>query len=600
MKTAIIALFYAFSSAAVATAFHIYCGIAFGSLRANAAPATRDLRVEPISRWPERNQRWALVIGVDQYKDAQIGPLRGAANDAKTLAEALIQHAGFAPEQVILLATDQPEERQPTRVNILRRLSNLSHVVPTNGLLLVFFAGHGMERNGQAFLLPSDAQINNDLAFLEETGLSVTKLHEKIRATHVEQVIVLLDACRNDPVGRSGTPNVMSTAYVDAFKFDVLNREVKAFATMYAAQVGQKAYEYAEKKQGYFTWAVVEGLKGAAADEKGRVTLANLTRYVEEIVPKLIGVDLGFVSPQSPFTEIAGYRATDLVVAFATRGGSEPNLPIPVSEPSPPELAVKESSRRPYLNPRDQLQYIWVPPGDFDMGCAPKDADCQHNEKPQHHVFLQKGFYITESPVTVSAFKRFAAATGRPMPPEPGFSNGKLSIPAFNPGWSLEDHPIVNVGWAEAQQYCEWIGGRLPFESEWEYSAKGGHNNTRYPWGDTISREHANYGRVSCCGGQAEAEDRWDYTSPVARFPSNGFGLFDMTGNVYQWVADWFHADYYGSSPTIDPKGPPKGEYRIARGGSWSDRPSYLRVSNRYVVPQRARNHYIGFRCAID
>ena len=120
-------------------------------------------RTETVIALPAQAKRWALDIGVDQYRDSQISSLKGAANDARTLAAALVKYAGFPRDQVILLATDQPEERQPTRINILRRLSNLAAVVPQDGLLLVSFAGHGMERQGRAFLIPSDAQLSDDI-----------------------------------------------------------------------------------------------------------------------------------------------------------------------------------------------------------------------------------------------------------------------------------------------------------------------------------------------------------------------------------------------------------------------------------------------------
>jgi uncharacterized caspase-like protein len=233
----------------------------------------RDLVVQPITRWPASAKRWALVIGVDRYRDKQISPLHGATNDAKSLTEALVRYAGFPSDQVILLASDQPEEREPTRVNILRRLANLTSLVPKDGLLLVSFAGHGIQRGGQAFLMPADAQISNDIRFLEETALSVTHMHEWIRAIEASQVIIILDACRNDPVGRTDAPNPLTEAYTKAFNFDVRNREVKAFATFYATDVGQRAYEYSEKNQGYFTWAFVQGLMGEAANERGEVTI---------------------------------------------------------------------------------------------------------------------------------------------------------------------------------------------------------------------------------------------------------------------------------------------------------------------------------------
>ena len=311
---------------------------------AQAQTDNRSLRVQPsghVAEWPGNAKRWALVIGVDNYKDGQIGSLKGAGNDAKALAAALVRYAGFPSDQVILLATNQPEERQPTRVNILRRLSNLAAVVPKDGLLLIAFAGHGMERNGQAFLLPMDAQIADDISFLEETAISVTRLTDRIRATGVGQVVVLLDACRNDPTGRADAANPLTEAYTRGFNFDVRNREVTAFATLYATGIGHRAYEYTEKRQGYFTWALIDGLKGGAANERGEVTLARLVSHVQEMVPKQVAIDLGAGKQQRPFAVVEGYKADELVIAVA---GRESSIAAKPAETSPTDPAAVELS----------------------------------------------------------------------------------------------------------------------------------------------------------------------------------------------------------------------------------------------------------------
>jgi Caspase domain len=270
---------------------------------------------EPVKALPGKVKRYALVIGVDQYADTQITTLGGASNDAKALSQALIQYAAFPSEQVTLLASDQPAERQPTRGNILRRLSNMAAVVPPDGLLLISFAGHGIEREGQAFLLPSDAQVSNDVDLLEQTAINVTTIKDRVKKIGVGQVLMILDACRNDPVGRANADNPLTTAYTRGFNFDLRNREVKAFATLYATEVGHRAYEYKEKKQGYFTWVLVEALRGGAANEKGEVTLSGLVKYLQERVPKRVLQDLGTGKEQKPFAVVEGYRADELVIA---------------------------------------------------------------------------------------------------------------------------------------------------------------------------------------------------------------------------------------------------------------------------------------------
>lgn len=289
-----------------------------------------------VSQWPGSTRRWALVIGVDHYSDAQIGPLFGSSNDATALANTLVQYAGFPRDQVILLASNQPEERRPTLGNILTRLSNLARLVPKDGLLLLSFAGHGIERNDEAFLLPADARMSDNVRVLQATALGVRALKEWIREMGVRQVVMLLDACRNDPTaGRATTPNLMSDAFRRSFAMDEVNRDVEAFAVLHATKVGQRAYEYSEMRQGYFTWAVVEGLKGKAADGNGQVTLASLERYVQETVPRRISIDLGPDKDQRPFAEIRGYKAGELVIATAKAAGADT---------VPPFMAATEAS----------------------------------------------------------------------------------------------------------------------------------------------------------------------------------------------------------------------------------------------------------------
>jgi hypothetical protein len=291
--------------------------------------AERKVVVHPaVAELPARPKRYALVVGVDDYADAQIGALGGAADDARLLAGALVERAGFPAEQVILLASGEPPERQPTRGQILRRLSNLAATVPRDGLLLFSFAGHGIERGGRAFLLPSDAQLNGDVELLEQTAVEADWVRKRIEASGVRQVLMLLDACRDDPGGgRSAAANALTETYRRAFNFELRNRGVEAFATVYATAVGGRAYESAEKGHGYFTWALVEGLRGGAADARGEVTLAGLLKYVQESVPRRVALDLGPGRDQRPFADISGYRADDLVLAVT--GGAKPPEVLP-------------------------------------------------------------------------------------------------------------------------------------------------------------------------------------------------------------------------------------------------------------------------------
>jgi Flp pilus assembly protein TadD len=278
-------------------------------------PAPARPTAAGISAWPDKTKRWALVIGVDNYSEQQISKLSGGANDARALALALVQNAGFPATQVILLASDQPPQLQPRRSTILRYLANMRGQIPKDGLLLFSFAGHSIERGGHSYLLPSDALAIDDPSLLEDTAVNVNRVKELIRATGVTQVLLVLDAWRNDPTpSRSNADNPMSLNFSKSFGLDLDSRALSAFATLYATGVGQRAYEYGVKKQGYFTSALIGALAGEAANDKGEVTLGNLLRYIQENVPKSVQRDLGPDKQQTPLAILGGYRADELVI----------------------------------------------------------------------------------------------------------------------------------------------------------------------------------------------------------------------------------------------------------------------------------------------
>ena len=173
-------------------------------------------------------------------------------------------------------------------------------------------------------------------------------------------------------------------------------------------------------------------------------------------------------------------------------------------------------------NPNDGRDYVWIPPGRFEMGCVPGHNLCKDDEKPRHTVTITKGFWMGQTEVTVGAYRRFVNATRGRMPSEPNFNSGRLN----------EQQPIVKVDWDTARAYCEWAGGELPTEAEWEYAARGGKEGLIYPNGNELTRQDA---RFSGAG--------WGPTA-VGQFPPNGYGLHDMAGNAWEWVADGYEASY--------------------------------------------------------
>ncbi len=257
------------------------------------------------------------------------------------------------------------------------------------------------------------------------------------------------------------------------------------------------------------------------------------------------------------------------------------------------------------VNPRDGLEYAWIPPGEYWMGCSGDDDLCEEIERPRHKVRLTKGFWIGRREVSVRAYQRYTKSTKRKMPPKPnetpfaelrkkkkGWSRAIAEAFDSGPG-QKQGRPIVSVTHAEAAAYCEFAEGRLPTEAEWEYAARGGQSDWRYPWGDELTHEQANYGNVA-------GRDRWRYTAPVGSFEHNGYGLYDMAGNVWEWCSDWEDGNYFLNTPAEDPQGPDQGDAKIIRGGSWGFGPRYLRVCARAMADPASRGDGVGFRCVVE
>jgi len=221
-------------------------------------------------------------------------------------------------------------------------------------------------------------------------------------------------------------------------------------------------------------------------------------------------------------------------------------------------------------------EMILIPAGEFLMG---SDTDGDHS--PAHEIHLDS-FYLDDHEVTNAEYFEFCRATKHRLPEFWG-------IEARRSGPNFPNHPVVGVSWQDASDYADWRGKRLPTEAEWEYAARGGLVGSNFPLGDTLSPEDANFEQS---GSKRPVE--------VGTYAPNGLGFFDMSGNVFEWTADRYDAEYYAESQTANPQGPEAGRFRVIRGGGWHSGPFCNRVYYRNALPPNWVDFALGFRCAMD
>ena len=248
-------------------------------------------------------------------------------------------------------------------------------------------------------------------------------------------------------------------------------------------------------------------------------------------------------------------------------------------------LVVNESNRGKDNQGRDDAPMVLISAGEFLMGSVRMEAG--EDEKPQRSIFLN-AFSIDLYEVTVEQYYRFVQATGQQIPKYWDQVIDEVSRAQFG------TKPVVGVSWFDAFAYCKWVGKRLPTEAEWEKAARGVDGRI-FPWGnDAPGKKSANFHQKLTELVYAEL------LTPAGTFERGRSvdGLFDMAGNVWEWVNDWYSQDYYRMGPLKNPRGPSQGFVKVLRGGSWKSKPKHLRTENRRDFSPNRREPDLGFRCA--
>jgi formylglycine-generating enzyme required for sulfatase activity len=262
------------------------------------------------------------------------------------------------------------------------------------------------------------------------------------------------------------------------------------------------------------------------------------------------------------FSIVAAWRSHRARVDGATAPGLNSTSSAQTSQPL--------AKQRTWVNPSDGQSYVWIPAGRFTMGCSESDSECSDDEEPTHPVSIEKGFWLGQTEVTLAAYRKYAeqhhatAASGD------------------------DDTPATGVSWAEAKKYCATVGGRLPTEAEWEYAARGGNPQAYYDVVPEIAWYAANSG---------------DAPHPVGKKKPNAFGLYDVLGNVREWVLDRYYNKYdLTAAATGDNVEQPlaSNATAVARGGFWASEPAAIRVSHRSQLETDTADPTTGWRCASD
>ncbi|MGB2614610.1 MAG: SUMF1/EgtB/PvdO family nonheme iron enzyme [Phycisphaerae bacterium] len=525
------------------------------ALFATAAPSA-----EPASEPKPEGDRWALLIGINEYQAA--GRLQFCREDAQALGKVLVERGGFNPDRVVVLADGgaKPED-WPTRGNIRRRIEQFSRLTEADDTVLVFFSGHGMMVGGKGYLMAVDS--DRDPA----NSISLDWVKERLATGKAKTKLLVLDVCH---AGSAKDVGGLAPSLVGIAGLTVL-------ASCAADEI---SYVEEEAKSGVFAGRLVEGLAGAAdADGDKVVTVAELHAFVKRSMKdwclKTGKTQRPFVAPETPPPVALAYaRGKPFVRPSALR--------VPegfrAAEGTQAEPYTKTGWAKEIVHEATGIELVFIPVGEFLMGSPASEAQ-RNDDETQHRVIISRPFYLGKYEVTQGEWQRVMGSNP---------SNFKGS----------DRLPVEQVSWDDCQAFLRKAGGglRLPTEAEWEYACRAG-TTTPFHTGATISPSEANYNGNYIYGGVAKGAFR-QKTTEVGSFRPNAWGLFDMHGNVWEWCADWY-GDYLGGAVT-DPMGPASGTGRVLRGGSWFGRPRGCRSARRFRFSPGYRFSFLGFRVALD
>ena len=575
----------------------------------------------------------ALVIGIDNYA-AGWPRLGQAVKDARKIARAL-EAQGF--EVILKTDLDSRSLRQTFEDFFIDKGKD------KDARLFVWFAGHGhTDERGEGYLIPTDGVLERDRSRFRRTALSLRRFGEFVRLADSKHVFTIFDSCFAGTifnVARAAPPPQITR---------ITTRPVRQFLT--SGDAGQTVSD-----DGTFAKLFVEALQGerrADGNRDGYITASEMGAFLDA---KMSNYSRNRQTPRYGKLRSPEYDKGDFVFALGTPGPKQSKRAASddradyqayleqfprgtfaklarnklralkrkqVAVARPPKAKPKPAAKKavgvyPKFRPGatfrdcpDCPEMVVIPAGSFRMGDLSGGGDS--DEKPVHEVRIGESFAVGKYEVTRGEFTRFVNATGHVVGDacwtyEAGKWKERGGRNWRDPAFSQTDRdPVVCVNWHDAKAYVSWLSRktgkpyRLLSEAEWEYMARAG-STSRYPFGNSES-ELCRYGNAAdsstsfkrrnttCSDGYGEK------TAPVGRYKPNRFGVFDVVGNVWEWVEDCWNGTY-GGAPT-DGRAWESGNCsrRVLRGGSWFDNPGYVRSANRNWYDTTKRSNYSGFR----
>lgn len=490
-------------------------------------------------------KRVALVVGNSAYRHAAALP--NPVNDAKAVGEAF-RRLGFDVE----VATDLDKAGMD---GALRRFGDRLEGADAGAF---FYAGHGVQVNGVNYLLPIDARLLNERALSFEVVNIQTVLAQMEAAKRVN--LVFLDACRDNPLGRNLASSGRSAVGRGLARIDAATGTLISYAT----KEGEIAADGSGRNSPYTT-ALLKHMETPGLD------VGLMLRRVRADVLRATN------DRQAP------WEYGSLLGEFALAAAHAPPRVEPPRSNVIPVVGVFPQVKSVFKDCADCPEMVVVPAGSFTMGSPENEPERIGDEGPQRRVTIPRDFAVGRYEVTQAEWRSLMG--GDPS----NFKDDRL--------------PVEQVSWNDAKEFAKRLGAktrqsyRLLTEAEWEYAARAG-TTAAYWWGASASHEYANFGKDECCDGLALGRDRWENTSPVGSFSANAFGLYDMHGNVEEWVEDCYvGSDHYAP---IDGSAAPENSFcdRVQRGGSWNGSALGLRSASRGEGYPASRIDSVGFRVA--